>query len=92
MNFIDTRFEDHAWAGQEIIDDTAAHAGDFSGLRVITATVVSAMTFESGYNVNAGKTWANLGTIPAGTYLPGKFSSITLASGTAIAVRKKVVQ
>lgn len=85
----DTRYEDHAWGGQEIIDDTAAHTGYFSGLLAVTDTVVSAMTWADNYDVNAGKSWANLGTIPGGTYLPGKFTSITFTSGTGIAIRLK---
>jgi hypothetical protein len=90
MSCIDYRFEDHAWGGQEIIDDTAAHSGDFTGLLIVADTVVASMTWKSGYAVNTNKTWANLGTLPAGLYLPGKFASITLTSGKAIAIRKKV--
>lgn len=79
---------DFALNGQEIIDDTSAHTGTFYALQVVTATAVSAMTFASGYNVNSGKSWADVGTIPAGTLLRGQFTSITLSSGTAIAYRQ----
>lgn len=87
MNPADPRFTDHAWAGQEIIDDTNAHAGHFTGLLVTAEATVSAMTWAQGYAVNATKTWANLGALPPG-YYPGLFSSITLSGGRAIAIRR----
>lgn len=85
------QFYERDWAmrGQEVIDDTSAHTGTFYALHVVTATAVSAMTFAAGYNVNSGKDWSDVGTIPAGTLLKGQFTSITLSSGTAIAYRQE---
>lgn len=80
---------DFALRGQEVIDDTNAHTGVFYALQVVTATAVSAMTWADGYNVNTGKDWSDVGTIPAGTLLKGQFTSITLSSGTAIAYRQE---
>lgn len=87
MHPADPRFTDHAWAGQEIIDDTAAHSGNYTGLLVTAAAVVSAMVWEDGYEVNGSKSWVDLGTLDRG-YYPGLFKSITLSSGKAIAIRR----
>ncbi len=87
MNQADPRYTDHAWAGQEIIDDTAAHTGNYTGLLVTAEAVISAMTWETGYNVNGSKTWADLTSLPVG-YYPGLFKSITFTSGEGIAIRR----
>jgi hypothetical protein len=79
---------EHAVKGQDIVDGTSAVTGSFSGMLVVADTVVSAMKFSDGYPVTASKTWANLGTIPAGVYLPGHFRSITLTSGKVILIRE----
>ena len=83
---IDTRYEEHAIAGQERIVDTAAHTGNFTGLLVIATAVVSAMDWETDYET-AANDWTGYTNLPAG-YYPGRFKSITLASGQAMAIRR----
>lgn len=79
----------HALAGQAIVDDTSEVTGLFSGMLVVADTVVSAMSWQQDYEglVTANKTWADLGTLSAGLYLPGMFKSITLTSGKVILIR-----
>jgi hypothetical protein len=88
MSFLDTRYEDHAWAGQEIIVDTNNHTGNFTGLLIIADAVVGDVEWETTYNATGN--WSSFTLIPAGVYLPGKFSMIQLASGQAIAIRRKM--
>lgn len=77
----------HALKGQDIVDGTSEVTGSFSGMLVVAEAVVSAMKWDSGYHVTSGKTWADLGTLPAGIYLPGLFKSLTLTSGKVILIR-----
>jgi hypothetical protein len=86
MAEIDTRYEEHAMAGQEIIADTADHTGHFTGLLVIEDAVVSEVVFEPGYSITGD--WTSFSLLKAGLYLPGRFKQISLASGKAIAIKR----
>lgn len=73
--------------GQEVIIDTAAHTGNFYALQITADAVISAVTYDAGYTMGE-KDWTDLGTVTDGTMLMGHFTSVTLASGKAIAHRR----
>lgn len=72
-----TVFEARGGKGSLYIADTAAHVGDFTNFQVITDAVVAAIG-----NVDPqGATGVSI-TAKAGTTIYGRFSSLTLASGS----------
>jgi hypothetical protein len=87
MNMIDLRFEEHALGGQTIVTGTSPATGNFTGMIALAATVVAEVLWESGYPATGS--WASFTSIPAGTYLPGRFTSITLTSGQVLLVKRK---
>ena len=68
--------------GFEYIDDTAAHTGAFCRLYAVAAAVISTATVRGA----SGNTFGTV-PIPAGGYIDGQFSSVTLASGKVIAYK-----
>lgn len=68
--------------GQTVVTGTSAQTGDFYCMQVVAAAVVSDMTWAPGYT--AGAKWSALTSIPAGTFLYGRFVSLTLTSGEVI--------
>lgn len=72
--------------GCEVIVDTQAHTGHFCALQVHTTAAVSAVTYEDDYEIGESD-WTDLGDLFAGEVLYGRFKSITLSKGKAIAAR-----
>jgi hypothetical protein len=68
--------------GFEYIDDTAAHTGAFCRLYAVAAAVITTATVRGA----SGNTFATV-PIPAGGYIDGQFSSVTLASGKVVAYK-----
>jgi hypothetical protein len=68
--------------GFEYIDDTAAHTGAFCRLYAVAAAVISAATVRGA----SGNTFSTV-PIPAGGYIDGQFSSVTLTSGKVVAYK-----
>jgi hypothetical protein len=68
--------------GFEYINDTAAHTGRFNRIYALAATVIASATVAG----RTGNTFAAV-PLPAGGWIDGQFSSITLTSGTAVAYR-----
>ena len=68
--------------GQKVVTTTAATTGNFFAVQVVADAIISAVTFQHNYEITGS--WTSLGTIPAGTVLYGRFSSLTLTSGKAI--------
>jgi hypothetical protein len=66
----------------EYIDDTATHTGEWCRLYALSAAVISTATVRGA----TGNTFATV-PIPAGGWIDGQFSSVTLASGKVIAYR-----
>lgn len=81
---------DYAHRGQAILDGTGTHTGQFCALQVVADVVIDAMSWSDSYSatVTTSKTWKDLGTLPAGTILVGRFKSIKLTSGKAIAYKE----
>jgi hypothetical protein len=69
-------YETRGSLGSLFINDTAAHAGPFENFQALTACVAD---LSAGNLSGAGN---NAVTIPAGVTVYGKWSAITLASGT----------
>tara|TARA_R110000868_G_scaffold851_4_gene6432 strand:- start:3515 stop:3763 length:249 start_codon:yes stop_codon:yes gene_type:complete len=69
--------------GFEYISDTAAHTGAFCRLYALTAAVLNTATVVRGATGNSFAAVA----IPAGGFIDGQFSSVTLTSGTIIAYK-----
>ena len=65
-----------------VADTNALTTGRYSGIQVLTAAVISSITFEAGYS---GDTGIQTLTLPAGLYRPMLFTTLTLTSGTIIA-------
>jgi hypothetical protein len=63
--------------GGQVIANTTPVTGNWTEIRVITATVFTTLT---GNLSNVGST-----SFPAGTVLYGRFTAITLASGSVVA-------
>lgn len=75
--------------GSYWIDDTNAHTANCQGFLVITATVLTSISYRAGYegpNTDVGAVLTGK-TLPAGTYLPIPFKAIKLASGSILAYR-----
>jgi hypothetical protein len=64
--------------GSLVIADTAAHVGIFIELVALTAVVFNAATVGNCTGIGGL-------TLPAGMTIAGKFTSITLTSGTLVA-------
>lgn len=63
--------------GGQVIADTTAVTGNWIEIRVLTTAVFTTLT---GNLTNVGST-----SFPAGTILNGRFTAITLASGSVVA-------
>ena len=70
--------------GFEHISDTAAHTGSFCRVYALAAAVIASATVRG---LTAGSNAFTSVPLPAGAYIDGQFSSITLASGRVIAYR-----
>jgi len=76
-------------AGAKFISDLAVHTGSFVAIQCIEDTVFNALTpadTNNGYGVGSynGNTMASE-TIPAGTVIYGRWTTIDLTSGLVIA-------
>ena len=65
--------------GGQVINNTTPVTGNWTEIRVITATVFTSLTGSPGIT-NVGST-----SFPVGTVLNGRFTAITLASGSIVA-------
>jgi hypothetical protein len=65
--------------GGQVINNTTPVTGNWTEIRVITATVFTTLTGSPGIT-NVGST-----SFPVGTVLNGRFTAITLASGSIVA-------
>jgi hypothetical protein len=63
--------------GGQVINNTTPVTGNWTEIRVITATVFTTLT---GNVTNVGST-----SFPVGAVLSGRFTAITLASGSIVA-------
>jgi hypothetical protein len=63
--------------GGQVINNTSPVTGNWTEIRVITATVFTTLT---GNVTNVGST-----SFPVGAVLNGRFTAITLASGSIVA-------
>jgi hypothetical protein len=70
--------------GSLYIKDTAAHAGDFFAVQCTAATVFADLT---GNMENETNFIADATSFAAGTVIYGRYSSITLTSGSVIAYK-----
>lgn len=72
---------EQGFLGGNVIDDTTQTDGKFGGLLIVEDAVIDTWTCSNLTNS------ADLAgpTLPAGIYIPAKFTSITLTSGTVIA-------
>ncbi len=66
--------------GGKLIRDTAAHSIDGYGFLVIEDAVISAITLGAGEQQTTNAYTS--ATFSAGTFVPVKFTSITLTSGS----------
>lgn len=71
--------------GGTVIADTTATTGDFGGLLVVEDAVINTWTCS---NLTNAADLEDSVTLPAGLYLPARFTAITLTSGTVIAYTK----
>lgn len=75
---------EHSTVGGICVSDTNAVAsGDYYGILVLSTAVISAITFASDYTLTNLTTQ----TLPAGLYLPMRFTTLTLTSGVVICLR-----
>jgi hypothetical protein len=63
--------------GGQVINNTTPVTGNWTEIRVITATVFTTLT---GNLTNVGST-----SFPVGAVISGRFTAITLASGSVVA-------
>jgi hypothetical protein len=70
--------------GFEHISDTAAHTGNFCRIYALATAVIASASVRG---LTAGSNAFTSVPLPAGTFIDGQFSSITLASGRVIAYR-----
>jgi hypothetical protein len=63
--------------GGQVINNTSPVTGNWTEIRVITATVFTTLT---GNVTNVGST-----SFPVGAVISGRFTAITLASGSVVA-------
>ena len=73
---------EQGFLGGVVIADTTEATGKFGGLLVIEDAVIDAWTVS---NLTNSDDLEDSVTLPAGLYLPAKFTAITLTSGTVIA-------
>jgi len=73
------------WYGHDLIDDKLYHGGECKSIQVIVAATFTTLT-DNGDNPTTGMVGPAL---PAGTFISanGKFTEITLAGGTILAIR-----
>jgi hypothetical protein len=57
------------------VSDTSEHTGNFTGILILTDASITAVGTVTGLTTAAVK---------QNVYIPGKFTSVTLASGTCI--------
>ena len=69
---------------QEVVTDTSAHTGSYRGILALTNCAVSAMTVRHSDDFLDSGRYTDLTNIPAGTFLPVRFTSITLTNGECI--------
>lgn len=67
--------------GADFYSDTSLHNGDWIGFLCLTDAVIDLT------GVNWGGSVITAVTVKAGTYVPGRFNTLKLASGTIIAYR-----
>lgn len=70
--------------GFEHISDTAPHTGNFCRIYALATAVIASASVRG---LTAGSNAFTSVPLPAGAYIDGQFSSITLASGRVIAYR-----
>lgn len=70
--------------GHTVVADTNAHTGKFSSFIVTAAAVVAAITYEDDYTASGDLT--DLTSIPAGSVIPMRATSVTLTSGEGVLV------
>lgn len=69
--------------GAVILTNTsAASTAEYFAVQVIAAAVISAVTYTTSANMTGS--WTSLTSIPAGTILYGRFSTLTLTSGQVV--------
>jgi hypothetical protein len=75
---------EHSDVGGICVSNTSAVAsGDYYGIQVLSEAVISAITFAADYSLTNLTTQ----TLPAGLYLPMRFSTLTLTSGVVVCLR-----
>jgi hypothetical protein len=75
---------DYGQNGATFFNDTVSRNGEWRAIYHLAATVYTTLT--SGLTVD-GSTFPSTVSFPAGTWLYGHFTTIRLASGTAIAYK-----
>jgi hypothetical protein len=66
-----------------VSNTSAVASGDYYGIQVLSEAVISAITFAADYSLTNLTTQ----TLPAGLYLPMRFSTLTLTSGVVVCLR-----
>jgi len=75
---------EHSDVGGICVSDTNAVAkGDYYGVLVLSEAVISSVTFAADYSLTNITTQ----TLPAGIYLPMRFTTLTLTSGVLVCLR-----
>lgn len=59
-----------------------AATSEYFAVQVIAAAVIASVTYTPSANMTG--TWTSLTSIPAGTILYGRFSTLTLTSGQVV--------
>lgn len=65
-----------------LTDATPAPTAEYFAVQVIAAAAISAVTYSNNSNMTGS--WTSLTSIPAGTILYGRFTTLTLTSGQVI--------
>lgn len=74
----------HSDVGGICVDDTNAVAsGDYYGIQVLSEAVIDSLTEAADYTL----TNIEGQTLPAGVYLPMRFTTLTLTSGVVVCLR-----
>jgi len=66
-----------------VSDTNAVTKGDYYGVLVLSEAVISSVTFAADYSLTNITTQ----TLPAGIYLPMRFTTLTLTSGVLVCLR-----
>lgn len=75
---------EHSTVGGICVSDTSAVAsGDYYGILVLSTAVISEITYAADFTLTNLPTQ----TLPAGLYLPMRFTTLTLTSGVVICLR-----